>query len=173
VLDRLAKETGELVRLALAHAGGLTWIAKSQGAQWGLRYDPDMGSPVVLHATASGRAWLASLADDLGLELVTAAGFAVPERFGRQKVRNAEELVAELRRTRQRGFGLAVEEGEPGTAAVAMAVSGQPAPATVSVAGPVIRMSAEQLETILPLLRRAVAELGELWPVVRFRIDQG
>src|SRR5262245_41470445 len=44
VLDRLAAESGELVRLTVAESEGLTWVARAQGAQYGLRYDPEMGT---------------------------------------------------------------------------------------------------------------------------------
>ena len=43
VLDRLAGETGELVRLGVIQGERQVWIAKSQGARSGLRYDPDRG----------------------------------------------------------------------------------------------------------------------------------
>jgi IclR family acetate operon transcriptional repressor len=176
VLERLAVETGELVRMTLADNNSLTWVAKAQGAQWGLRYDPDMGSPVVLHATASGRAWLLTLGDGEAQAIVAAQGFKTPERFGRAKITNPEQLSSELARTAARGYGLAVEEGELGTSAVAMALPSEPgfaAPGTISVAGPVARMSAERLERIVPMLARAVAELGELWPIVHSRMAQG
>ena len=57
VLDRLAQETGELVRLGVIDGERQTWIAKSQGARSGLRYDPDMGRDAPLFYTASGHAW--------------------------------------------------------------------------------------------------------------------
>ena len=63
VLDRLAQETGELVRLGVIEGQRQTWIAKSQGARSGLRYDPDMGREAPLFYTASGHAWLASLSE--------------------------------------------------------------------------------------------------------------
>jgi IclR family transcriptional regulator, acetate operon repressor len=40
ILDRLARETGELVRLAIVDGRQLTWVAKAQGSQFGLRYAP-------------------------------------------------------------------------------------------------------------------------------------
>ena len=58
ILDRLAGETGELARLALVEGHGLVWVAKAQGARYGLKYDPDTGMHVVLHATATGKVWL-------------------------------------------------------------------------------------------------------------------
>jgi IclR family transcriptional regulator, acetate operon repressor len=170
VLDRLAKHSGELVRMALADERGLTWVAKSQGARFGLRYDPDMGSPVVLHATASGRAWLVTLSQDDAIGFVEANGFDVPGRFGVQKVKSTNDLIAELDRTVRRGFALAVEEGEPGTAAVSIAIPMRGcgrSPGTISVAGPLVRMSANALDSIVPELAKAVIEIGELWPILQ------
>jgi IclR family transcriptional regulator, acetate operon repressor len=170
VLDRLADQTGELVRMALADARGLTWVAKSQGARFGLRYDPDMGSPVVLHATASGRAWLLTLPDAEVRSLVEAHGFDVPDRFGQQKVRSMPDLTNELKATASRGYALAVEEGEPGASAIALAIplrGGKRSPGTISVAGPVVRMSAQTLDEIVPKLSAAVAEIGDLWPILQ------
>jgi len=61
ILDRLANESGEMVRLGAIDADRLFWVAKAQGARSGLRYDPDMGSRVKLACTATGIAWLAAL----------------------------------------------------------------------------------------------------------------
>ena len=41
LLDRLAEQTGELVRLSVVDGDRLTWVARAQGARQGLRYDPD------------------------------------------------------------------------------------------------------------------------------------
>jgi DNA-binding IclR family transcriptional regulator len=172
IIDRLAADTGELSRVALADQRGLTWVAKSQGSRFGLRYDPDMGAPLVLHTTASGRAWLATLPPAEAHTLVEVQGFSVPERFGRQKVTSLLDLEAELERTRQRGYGLTVEEVEPGTAALAMAIKaarGKKSPGTISVLGPIIRMSPLAVEEIVPRLAAAVEELSELWPIMEMQ----
>lgn len=174
VLDRLAQQTGELVRMTLADESGLTWVSRAQGARFGLRYDPDMGSPVVLHATASGRAWLVAMPEADAIALVEQHGFVVPERFGRQKVKSSEDLLVELARTARRGYALAVEEGEPGAAAVAMAIpvrNARRSPGTISVAGPVVRMTPAAPEEIVPCLNAAVAEVGQLWPILQVRGD--
>ncbi|UUZ62601.1 IclR family transcriptional regulator [Polaromonas sp. P1-6] len=101
-LDRLAARTGELVRLALVENAALIWIARAQGSLSGLRYDPDMGQAVVLHATATGKAWLATLDEAQAVALVKARGFVVPTRFGRPVVRDEASLRAELALTRAR-----------------------------------------------------------------------
>jgi DNA-binding IclR family transcriptional regulator len=51
VINRLAQETEELVRLAVVDGERLTLVAKAQGARSGLLYDPDMGIDLRLSPT--------------------------------------------------------------------------------------------------------------------------
>lgn len=166
-LDRLAARTGELVRLALLENDALIWIARAQGSLSGLRYDPDMGQAVVLHATATGKAWLATLDEAQAVALVKARGFVVPARFGRPIVRDEASLLAELALTRERGYGTSIEEGEPGTCAVSCAIfdpQTRRAIGTISVAGPVARLPLAKIATIAPDLQATAAEIADLWP---------
>lgn len=170
VLDRLASQTGELARLAIVEGQGMVWVAKAQGARYGLRYDPDTGQQVVLHATATGKAWLATLPESDALGIVAATGFATPSRFGPNVIRDLDTLRSALRKTRGQGYGLATEEGEPGTAAVAVAVRGSADPhaaavATLSVAGPVTRFTPGRQQEFAAILTAAAAELSAIWPV--------
>src|SRR5262245_52909711 len=82
-LDALARATGEYCRLAVVEGESLVWIARAQGATAGLRYEPDMGDEVVLHATATGKAWLATLPENEALRIVCARGFAAQGSMGR------------------------------------------------------------------------------------------
>ncbi len=170
ILDRLAAATGELCRLAVVEGEGMVWVAKAQGARYGLRYDPDAGTRVVLHATATGKAWLATLPEAEALRIVEATGFATPRHFGPNAIAESRTFGVELARTRERGYGLAVEEGEAGIAAVAMVVRASPeasAPAvgTLSVAGPVTRLTADRYRHFVKELAGAAAELSALWPI--------
>ncbi len=175
VLQRLAEETGEYCRLAVVDGAGLTWIARAQGSTQGLRYEPPMGGEVVLHATATGKAWLATLSEDDALRIVVARGFPVPPQadpatFGKGVVRTIDELRAHLRETRRRGYAVAIEEGEPGTVAMAAAFRASENPAapvagTVSVAGPLIRMGPARRDKLSPLLLAAAKDVAVLWPL--------
>jgi len=170
VLDRLAQATGELVRMALVDGNAMTWVAKAQGARSGLRYDPDMGREVILHATATGKAWLSTFDERAALALVRARGFPKAERFGPNVVRTEAALRRELRETRQRGYGLALEEAEAGTAAIACTIRAAPRPdarivGTVSVAGPRVRFTRERIPALAKSVAAAARELGMLWPV--------
>jgi DNA-binding IclR family transcriptional regulator len=170
VLDRLAAETREYCRLALVEGEGLVWIARAQGATQGLRYDPDMSHQVVLHATATGKAWLATLPEAEALRIVCARGFGTPPGFGNRVVRNVDELRAQLAETRKRGHAVAIEEGEPGTAALAAVFRAWDAPdapvvGTVSVAGPLMRFDPSGRARMVGPLFEAARDLSSLWPL--------
>ena len=59
----LPRECREFVRLAVVDGNALVWIAHAQGARGGLVYQPSLKrrARVPLYATASGKAWLATL----------------------------------------------------------------------------------------------------------------
>lgn len=166
-LDRLAKRTGELVRLALVDRGTLLWIAKAQGSLSALRYDPYLGNPVVLHATSVGKAWLAALDEEEAIALVKAQGFAVSANFNRPVVRDVKSLRAELSKTRRRGYGVSIEETELGTSAMAQAIlvgRSRTAVGTVSIAGPAARLTQARMKEFAADLATTVGEIAELWP---------
>jgi DNA-binding IclR family transcriptional regulator len=168
ILDRVAAATGELVRLAIVEGERMVWVAKAQGARFGLKYDPDTGYEVVLHATATGKAWLSTLDEAEAIRIVAATKFKTPDRFGPNAIRTAREFRRALAETRARGYGVAIEEGEPGTAAVAVPVRVGPhalTVATVSAAGPVTRFTAERQRTLARQLAAAAAEMAAIWPV--------
>ena len=170
VLDRLAQRTGELARLAVVEGERMTWVAKAQGALAGLRYDPDTGRDVVLHATAVGKAWLASLPEAQALAIAARAGFTDLDRRGPRVARTLAALRTRLRDTRKRGYAEAVDEGEPGVAAVAAAIRASalrdaPVVGTISIAGPVARMDAARRVALAREALAAAAELTRYWPV--------
>lgn len=172
VLDALAQTTREYCRLAIVEGEGLSWIARAQGAPAGLRYDPDLGQEVVLHATATGKAWLATLPEDEAVRLCARELGRRHHGLGPRRLRTLDALARELEETRRRGCAIAVEEGEPGVVAVATAfraegVPDAPVVGTLSVAGPLVRMPPERRIEIARALHRAAAEMEAVWPIRR------
>ncbi|RWM12371.1 MAG: IclR family transcriptional regulator [Mesorhizobium sp.] len=170
VLNRLAAETREYCRLAILEGRDLVWVARAQGAVTGLRYDPDMGQEIVLHATANGKAWLSTLPEEEALEIVYSRGFGATRQLGPNSARSIDQLRVRLEETRQRGFATSLEEAETGTAAVAVpfrASSEEEAPVagTISVAGPLIRITPERWPELAAALNRAATELSHIWPL--------
>ncbi|WP_060477010.1 IclR family transcriptional regulator [Pseudomonas monteilii] len=167
ILDRLAQESGELVRLGVVEGNRQTWIAKSQGARSGLRYDPDMGRDAPLFYTASGHAWLASLSDEQAVQMVLRQGIADPAQFGPNAPRSMDELLAYLHQARQRGYAWVEQTSAIGTSALAAVVrrpQGSEVIGVLSVAGPSARLAQARLADLAPLLLSAAQELSAASP---------
>lgn len=170
VLNRLAASTREYCRLAILEGHDLVWVARAQGAVTGLRYDPDMGQEAVLHATANGKAWLATLPEEEALSIVYSRGFKTDRTLGPNSARTIDELRGRLNETRALGFGISVEEAEAGTAALAVPFrSGpgehDPIAGTISIAGPLVRIHKARWPELAQKLRKASQEISELWPL--------
>jgi DNA-binding IclR family transcriptional regulator len=168
ILDGLARRTQEYCRLAVVDGETLAWVSRAQGATTGLRYDADMGQEVALHATATGKAWLATLPEDEALRIVCARRFFSHLRLGPRARATVEDLKRQLAETRARGYAIAEEEAEPGIVALAStfrtdARPDAPVAGTLSVAGPVSRITPERYAAIHAALAAAVAELEAVW----------
>ena len=165
VLERLAGRTRELVRLTVATGDGLAWVGSAQGAPPGLVYQPAMNGVLVLHATANGKAFLATLPDAEALRLARRGGFG-SVRPTPQTLREEAALLADLARVRMRGYGLAEQEAELGVTAVAVAITGadDAALGTVSVAGPSLRLPPARIPELAAALRDTASVLATIWP---------
>jgi DNA-binding IclR family transcriptional regulator len=171
VLDEVARRSRELVRLTVVQGDALHWLAASQGAPTGLMYQPGFNGPLVLHTTANGKAWLATMDDAAATRLARRGGLGrtdiAGELWGPRALRDTAALRAELAATRARGYGLAVEEAERGVKAIAVVVRAHDDGAvlgTLSIAGPLVRMGPERDAQYHDLLRQAASTLALAWP---------
>lgn len=171
VLDEVAKRCRELVRLTVVQGDALDWFASAQGAPPGLMYQPSLAGRPVLHTTANGKAWLATMDDAAATRLALHAGLGqrVPagQMVGPKAMHSVEQLLRELAATRRRGYGVAVEEAEPGVKAVAVALHAHDdarVVGTMSIAGPLLRMGPERDAEFHALLRQAAGTIGMVWP---------
>jgi IclR family transcriptional regulator, acetate operon repressor len=164
LLERLARDSGELVRLSIVDEDRLTWVAKSQGPhQAGLRYDPDMGADARLSCTASGHAWLMTLSDERALELVSHQGFGPPSEYGPKAPTTLKALLGYLHAARVRGYAMIDEVFAPGMAALAVPVLRRSqAIGVISIAGPRSRLNSERMHALAPGLLVAAAQLGPI-----------
>ena len=98
ILDEVAAQCRELVRLTVVSEGKLAWLASSQGAAPGLMYSPSMDSPITLHATANGKVWLASMSNDRAVECALRGGLgkAAASACGPKAITSIEQLIPEL-----------------------------------------------------------------------------
>ncbi|RYF42787.1 MAG: IclR family transcriptional regulator [Comamonadaceae bacterium] len=162
IIDRTAETSGELVRLALVDGDRLTFVAKAQGARYGLRYDPDMGIDVRLSCSAGGHAWLMTLSEERATALVAGQGFGEPKSYGPKAPTTFRALMKILEEDRQRGFSMMTEMYAPGMSAMAAPVLGRnkEAIAVITVAGPLQRLNAHRMLELGGPLIAAAAELA-------------
>lgn len=162
LLDSLAAKTGELVRLAVIDGNRLTWVARSQGAKSGLRYDPDMGGDARLSCSSSGWAWLSTLTDEQAVFIVAQQGIGKAGEYGPNAPETIQQLLERLQETRQRGYALTEETYAAGLNAMAAPVrlTGQLTMGTLSIAGPSSRMPAARLQELGSELLASAAQLA-------------
>ena len=162
LIDRLAQATGELVRLAIVDGDRLTFVAKAQGARFGLRYDPDMGIDVRLSCSSGGHAWLMTLSDERAIEIVARQGFGDPKQYGPKAPTTIKALLKILEEDRRRGFSMINEMYAPGMTAMAAPVRRRDAPAigVITVAGPMVRLTEQRMHELAPELLAVAQELG-------------
>jgi IclR family acetate operon transcriptional repressor len=150
-LGALAERTGETINLAVAGPFGVEHLAQRDsrhflgGTNW-------VGRRVPYHCTANGKVLVAfgpgRLVDD---EL---------ERLAPHTIVDRSALEAELEDVRRLGYATAVDELEPGLAAVAAPVPVEGTVAALSISGPTLRMTAARLEELGALLVTHAAELS-------------
>lgn len=166
ILDALAADSGELVRLSVIDGDRLIWVAVAQGATRGLRYDPGQEQGVVVHlaSSAGGKAWLSAMSDEEALLLVGAQGLTrQADGQGQNAPRSLGLLIEQLAEARARGYATAVDSYIAGMAAMAVPVRYRgdgPVLGCLSIAGPAVRLNAERMMQLAGRLQLAATELG-------------
>jgi IclR family transcriptional regulator, acetate operon repressor len=169
VLEDLAEQTGELVRLSVVERGErITWVYAVVGKRRSLRIDPAFNFEVSLHTHATGKAWLMALPFDRALSMLRRDEMAALTKYS---VTDIEALRRELDISRKRGFASTYEENEIGVGAVAAPIiaarlsGGKECVGAVSVAAPTNRMTRAEMEACGPLAAEAASRLALMWPL--------
>ncbi|MBE7366385.1 IclR family transcriptional regulator [Ramlibacter pallidus] len=162
LLEELATEARELVRLAVVDGDELTFVAKAQGATHGLRYDPDMGLSVALSCSAAGHAWLSTMSEDDAMALVAKKGLGKPKDFGPNAPTSIKAVMTHVKAARQRGYSMINEMFAPGMTAMAAPVLGATGAAigVITIAGPLVRLTPQRMEALGPTLVRTAEEVS-------------
>ncbi|GIT78333.1 IclR family transcriptional regulator [Leifsonia sp. LS1] len=157
-LRSLAAETGQTVHLATYQDGVVTYIDKVESRQ-PLRMYSRVGLPAALHATAVGKVLLGAL-DDAELDRVVST--VVFEHYTDRTISGAADLVAEVRRSADRGWAEDHEEHETFMNCVGAPVFGADGrvAAAVSVSVPNVVLPYEGVLALLPALLAATARIS-------------
>src|SRR5690606_26754331 len=138
------EKTGETVNLAVPIGGAVEQVAQVD-SRYLLGATNWVGLRVPLHCSALGKVFVAYGAAELPRGPL--------ERRTQHTILDRARLAAQFAESRRTGYGVAVEELEPGLIAVAAPVRGRGGQviAALSVSGPSIRITPDR-----------IAEIGEL-----------
>jgi IclR family acetate operon transcriptional repressor len=158
-LVRLCRDTKETVNLAVPYLTS-AMIVESYEGSYGVRPTSYAGTQAPYHATACGKALLASMPPAVRDEICRASAL---RQLTPNTISNRATLEADLEETRKRGYAIEREENEIGASCVAMAIRDGfgHACASISVAGLVQRMTADSIEGIVALLAAEVAKIEQ------------
>jgi DNA-binding IclR family transcriptional regulator len=156
-LRLLAESSGETATLEVPLEGQMVILAEVSGSHL-VTVAAEIGTRWPIHATSTGKAFLAALAPDARRELL-----ALPlARFTPATVVDLEELERELEQVRIQGFATAsgeVEAGASAAAAVLLNAIGDPVGA-ISFSGPTSRLTPHRLSMLGRDLASVAARLA-------------
>ena len=155
-LQHCVDEIGETANLAMLDGDLVAYVAQAPGRH-SMRMFTEVGRRVLPHCTAVGKALLARSSDAEVRGLLARTGLP---RHTPHTITDPDELLAQLRRVRRRGFAMDEGEQEVGVRCVAVAVPGSAIRLAMSISGPAPRMSDELLVHAVPVLQEAARSLG-------------
>jgi len=158
-LRMLAERTGETATLEVPSGTSMLIVAEVMGSHL-VTVTAELGTRWPMHATSTGKAYLASLPDERWRELL-----ASPlSRHTPATITDVEELEKELELARKRGYATASEEIEAGASAVGTVVRnslGMPL-GSISLGGPTSRLGSRRIPTLARELVKVADRLANL-----------
>jgi IclR family transcriptional regulator, KDG regulon repressor len=146
-LKALMEKTGETVHLAVLDHASVLFINTIASRQ-AIRMSSTVGSRVPSHCSSEGKVLLAFRPNDV-IEGVIAAGLPA---WTPKTIVDPKQLREELAQVRQRGYSIDDEEIEVGLRSVAAPIRNHRGDvvASISIAGPVQRVSKKVLQSYVP-----------------------
>lgn len=157
-LEKLRNDCGETVHVAVLEGSDAMYVHRIE-SQATLRTFSRVGRRVPAHTTSSGKVLLA-FGEPSAIDAVLATGLP---RVGPRSITTERGLREVLARIRRDGYAVSVEENERGVASIGAPVFGHDGTciAAVSMAGPTLRMTPEQLPRLVQRVRRCALEVSQ------------
>ncbi|KHL19300.1 DNA-binding IclR family transcriptional regulator [Mumia flava] len=158
LLDQVLASIGETVHLACLDGADVLYLAKRESTH-PLRMFSAIGRRLPAHATALGKAMLATLSDEAIDELLPRP---LP-RLTDATLVEREDLFVDLRQTRSQGYAIDRGENADGIECWAVALDVDAAvPYAVSVSIPTLRIDADLPDRVVQVLRAVQADAVRL-----------
>ncbi len=165
MLRQLANETGELVELSVVDGDNLWYIAKVEGWRR-VRLTPPGRGPVELHATATGKAWLATRPQ---LEVVRILSTRRFRALAPGTITSVERYLEELETVRAAGYATCWEEFAEDCCSMAVAIPSPVDPGAavgaITLAAPTFRFTREDMARLGPRLHEVAHAVSATWPL--------
>lgn len=161
-LEELEKLTNEVIHLVVYNQGEAVYIEKLEGSET-LRTHSKVGRRAPMHCTSVGKVILAYLSEQEVLSFLQKNGLP---KHTENTITDKEKFLLELIKIRNQGFGTEIEENETGISCIAAPIFDNRGDITaaVSISGPTIRLTSEQLEILRPIIvdigKKISARLG-------------
>lgn len=159
ILTRVAREIGETCNLVAPEGDGMVYWDRVE-TEWPLRLQLPVGSRVPLHATASGKMYLACLPVAQCTRLLQEIEL---KPHTTNTITSIDELQQHLMETRDRGYSLDNEEFIQEMTAIAVPVTDQQKRyvASLAVHAPKSRMTIGRAQDYVDILQEAARHIGE------------
>ena len=160
VLNSLVAQVGETCNFTTLDGASVLYLDRVE-APWPWRLTVDVGVHVPLHCTASGKLFLAFMADKQREFMLRALDL---QPATEHSIKNVDALRQECAAVRLLGYSVDREEFVPGLVAVAAPVRDAAGAVcgALSMHAPLVRMSLAQALEHLPALQRAATRMAAL-----------
>lgn len=156
ILKMVAQESGESAYLSCLHGDLVSYLAQAQSAH-SMRSCTEIGSQVLPHCTAAGKALLAQLPAQE--RATTLARTGLPS-YTPNTITDPDTLLAEVDSVREAGYAVDDEEHERSESCIAVPVPGLGFISALSISGPSTRLQLPARQPTLDILWKAADELG-------------
>lgn len=158
ILEALSKEVGETCNCTILDGSNTVYFDRVE-ANWPIKIQLRPGSRLPLHATASGKLFLAYMKPQERKRLLRAAPLS---RNTERTIVCPDLLEEQLQQVREEGIGYDNEELLTGMVAIAVPVFDRANKVcfTVAIHAPTIRKQIDDLRRYIPSLRRAASALA-------------
>jgi IclR family acetate operon transcriptional repressor len=159
-LRQVVDALGESANLSMLDGDRIVDVSQVPGRH-AMRMVSEVGGRALPHCSAAGKAMLAQLPADQVEAIIRQSGMP---RYTPATITDLMTFATELAQVREQGYAMDNEEKELGVRCVAVAVSGDPVRAAVSISGPLTRMTDDLIARAVPVLSLAATKLaGELY----------
>lgn len=158
IMEKLAQETGESVRLAVLNEGKVIYIECIQSTHT-LQVRGFAGKEVFVHASAVGKVLLAHLPDE-EQDRIIREGYL--PKCTDNTITDFHKLGEHLRKVKEQGFAIDNEEGTIGSRCIAAPIHGHSGKvvAALSIAAPSVRITPKDFDRFIQIVRETSGEIS-------------